>query len=407
MESQSKEEEYMNSIWVIYRKEWERASSEKRRELNKRMNRWQELMKSGMSVNQAYTQVMGQGSDESPVYMAIEEKTDYGVREEPSSKRLAIASGPQMRKAPLVFLSLALAVAIIYGFIITGERNALNEKLEIINNTLSLTEAQLLQIEGDLSDTKQSLAVTEGDLSDTKQSLASTQSDLSSAQSQLLLTEETLASTRAELDSTSQTLTLKQNELDDALSNILLYQETFGADVFSDMQPQVTGGGSVGSPTINNNPIATNPTWTELKAFLRSDQTDNRQYSLDSFNCVSFAEMLHNNAEDAGIKSAFVSLRFEDEPIGHALNAFKTADKGLTYVDCGGGTASDILLYGDDIERDKIAYVKKGQRYGMLSMNRAVSPEYSYYKKHYDVAEEALGYSWVPQGVIESIQIYW
>jgi len=42
MESQNKEKEYEYNIWEIYRKEWETANNEKRAELNKRMNRWQE-----------------------------------------------------------------------------------------------------------------------------------------------------------------------------------------------------------------------------------------------------------------------------------------------------------------------------------------------------------------------------
>jgi len=54
MESQDKEKEYERNMWEIYRKEWATASREKRIELNKRMLRWQELMKSGWTPTQAY-----------------------------------------------------------------------------------------------------------------------------------------------------------------------------------------------------------------------------------------------------------------------------------------------------------------------------------------------------------------
>ena len=63
---ESQEEEYEHSVWEIYRKEWETASSEKKIELNKRMNQWQELMKSGASASQAYYRVMQEESGKSP-----------------------------------------------------------------------------------------------------------------------------------------------------------------------------------------------------------------------------------------------------------------------------------------------------------------------------------------------------
>ena len=63
MESQDNEKEYERSVWEIYRKEWETASPEKKVGLNKRMRRWQELMKNGWTAQQAYVQVMGEGTD--------------------------------------------------------------------------------------------------------------------------------------------------------------------------------------------------------------------------------------------------------------------------------------------------------------------------------------------------------
>lgn len=367
---------------------------------------------------------MEQESDETPSYMAIEEESDYIAKEEHSSKPHNYSFWVEMRKAPFVILGLALVAAIVYGFIITGDRNALNEELEVVNNTLSLTRAQLLQTVGDHNDTKQSLAVTEGDLRDTKQLLASTQTDLTSTlveltstQSQLSSTWETLELTQSQLNSmentltsTEQTLTSTQGQLEMAEAKILLFQETFGADVFSGQQPQVTGGGSVGSPNIMNNPNANNVSWGQLESFLLSDPTDDGTYSLYSYNCVSFAEMLHNNAEAAGIKSAFVAINFKDEPIGHAVNAFVTTNKGLVYVDNTGGTSLGKLneqLSGLSVERDRIAYIQKNRKYGVLPLHTFISPEYSYYEEIYEVAKDVLKYWWVPGDIVESIEIYW
>ena len=103
--------------------------------------------------------------------------------------------------------------------------------------------------------------------------------------------------------------------------------------------------------------------------FLLTDPTNHEVYSRCSFNCVDFSDMLHNNAEVAGIKSAFISSRFEDEPLGHTLNAFRTTDKGLVYVDSSGRVW------------DQIAYVVQGKELGFVSIVTATSHEYSYCEK--------------------------
>jgi ssDNA-binding Zn-finger/Zn-ribbon topoisomerase 1 len=101
-----------------------------------------------------------------------------------------------------------------------------------------------------------------------------------------------------------------------------------------------------------NNPDAKNPTWEELKSFLSQDNTEKHLYIESSFTCAEFAEILHNNAEKAGIRAAFVTVDFGPEylcgvpPIEdflagcrgycgglHACNAFQTTDRGLIYID--------------------------------------------------------------------------
>jgi hypothetical protein len=81
-----------------------------------------------------------------------------------------------------------------------------------------------------------------------------------------------------------------------------------------------------------NNPQAHDPSWEELKEFLHQDKTDKHLFT-DSFVCADFAEMLHNNAEEAGIMSAYVTIEFNNTYIDHALNAFNTSDMGMIYID--------------------------------------------------------------------------
>ena len=410
MEPQDKEEEYQQSVWEIYRKEWATASSEKKVELNKRMRRWQELMKDGLTASQAH-------------YRVMREELDYGVAKEPSDKSPGHSFWAKTRKAPFVILGLALVAAIVYCVVITGDRNALNTELESVQSVLASTQSEL-------SSTKQTLASTQSELSSTKQTLASTQSDLSS---------------------TKQTLASVQNKLEAMETELKLYKETLGVTVFSE--------GSFLSRQMNliDNPIAANPTWQELKEFLLADPTDDKTYIKDIFDCSQFAEMLHNKAEAQGIKATFVAVNFRGKEVGHALNAFKTTDKGLVYVDCTGGRLS---IRRTSLERDKIAYVVKGKEYGSISLGKNTPLNYDSYEKmkadwnSYDAKLTAynsevrrfnseifgkvyyigttewlrikewerslelqerllenlraqLEYVWEPLGIVESIRIYW
>ena len=114
-----------------------------------------------------------------------------------------------------------------------------------------------------------------------------------------------------------------------------------------------------------NNINAVDPTYAQLVTFLRNNKTDqypytytNRLYGTyygtaeshvdltriksiidgtvlpgDPCVCSDFAERLHNDAEMAGIRCAYVSIDLSGYTAGHALVAFQTADQGLIYVD--------------------------------------------------------------------------
>jgi hypothetical protein len=99
--------------------------------------------------------------------------------------------------------------------------------------------------------------------------------------------------------------------------------------------------------------------------------------------------MLHNNAEKTGIKAAFVVVtitKYENRVIQvdqHALNAFNTVDKGLVYIDCTGkGYFSFSTLEGSTfkIDCDRVAYVATDKEYGLISIDKAKSPDYYEYE---------------------------
>ena len=152
---------------------------------------------------------------------------------------------------------------------------------------------------------------------------------------------------------------------------------------------------------LENNPQATDPSWDQLKAFLIEDKTDERDYVLGDFVCGSFAQDVHNNAEKAGIRAAWVAIDLANKPIGHAINAFNTTDRGMVFTDSTGDTAEDNLAAilrpeleenGDTLtghSRDRIVYAVKGKELGFISLDTAQSPDYFYYEQY---RESSRGY---------------
>jgi hypothetical protein len=134
-----------------------------------------------------------------------------------------------------------------------------------------------------------------------------------------------------------------------------------------------------------NNPKARNVSWAELIQFLQGDKTDEVPYSYDTFVCADFAEMLHNNAEKAGIRAAYVNLDLSGYLFGHAANAFYTTDRGLVYIDDTGTVASYPC------SADKTVVVEVGLQY----VPQSIFPCSGY------------SWSWEPMGTVTGFSIQW
>ncbi len=125
-------------------------------------------------------------------------------------------------------------------------------------------------------------------------------------------------------------------------------------------------------------------------AFVRADNTDRNAYLPDNYMCGGFAQDLHNNAEAAGIRAAWVAIDFAGDSVGHAATAFQTTDRGLVIIDdtsaSGGGSWG---LGGGVIESfDKLAYIAIGKEYGIIALEVAASPLYNYYLDYLDQLEQ-------------------
>lgn len=135
--------------------------------------------------------------------------------------------------------------------------------------------------------------------------------------------------------------------------------------------------GGDGEPIeLINNPNATDPTYARLVSFIEQDPTDRYSYIFGppkaAYVCSDFAEDVHNNAEAAGIRAAWVGIDILGDSEGHALNAFRTTDVGLVYIDCTGeGLWS--MSRSQSGSWDKRAYVKIGKQYGVKVITEAKS----------------------------------
>jgi len=168
---------------------------------------------------------------------------------------------------------------------------------------------------------------------------------------------------------------------------------TNNVEIYYNKQPPYSKGLPNTRINLTNSQSAADPTWQQLLQFLLADDTDDQTYIEGVYTCGSFAETLHNNVEQKGIRAAWVGIDFADDSEGHALNAFYTVDWGLVFVDCTGGGLEVVVPsleenYNSDIDHDKIAYVQLGEEYGLVSLDVAKSAEYTFYDQYKQQRQE-------------------
>jgi len=209
--------------------------------------------------------------------------------------------------------------------------------------------------------------------------LAQTRSELEVLRIEKGAVEWDLAQMEAELTTAQQELSSAKLTISSLESELELYKDTWGSVVSSDVQPPYQGA------DIVNYETASNPTWAQLLDFLRNDRTDEKAYVPGVYMCGDYARDVHNNAEQAGIRAAYVAI----ELVGadHALNAFKTTDRGLVFIDCTGLLASE----SGPSNCDKTVDVKLGKRYVPKSL----------------FPESGWSVTWESIGIVHDVQIYW
>jgi len=296
-----------------------------------------------------------------------------------------------MRKVLIVLVALVIVVGLAGGWAVTYQAlDATQLSLQATQTSLNQVQATLQTTTQSLDQTRQDLSQTQTQLVDTKKSLEQTQQGLAEQKTQtakyiqLNQSNETKLKTKElELAASQQGLQKLQQQLDEAQKSLQLCKDTLGTQVFSAVRPPYVSG-NLKEITLINNSAATNPTWKQLEAFLLADKTDKRLYVPGVYECGNFAQELHNNAEARGIRTAFVAVSFTSG-IAHAVNAFKTLDLGLVFIDVTGMPYS-IGLSNLDMK----IQLKKGEPYrGSL------------------LFPEGWGLSDGSVRIVKSIEIYW
>jgi hypothetical protein len=268
-----------------------------------------------------------------------------------------------MKTVSIIVLILLLA-GCAAGLIITSQ--SLGETQE----RLEAAEADLVRAQAEQQVTAQNLDETKNELQDTAYSLEETQQELEEQKEQtdkyLQLYESSVAeleNKEKELDtledklaSTEQKNSGLQKNITELEEKLALYEDTLGTHVYSGILPPYHSG-NIPQIILSNRASAVNPTWEELLDFLKEDKTDSNLYVTGEYECGNFAQDLHNRAEVHGIRAAFVAVHFYDAP-PHALNAFKTTDRGLVYID---DTGDKVKRAG--VSLDKLVELTKDEIY--------------------------------------------
>jgi archaellum component FlaC len=282
-----------------------------------------------------------------------------------------------------VFLGIALIGVSVWTYLTTVTLDETRINLAATEDKLAAAENELATTAGELKNTKDRLEEAREEIADLTEELENTSDELSDTKTELSLAASELRTTKSSLKRASDDLADTEDQLEIAQETL----EGLGITLMVSRECR--------DVKLVDNPDAENPTWEELLAFLKEDNTEDNEYIAYEYDCSEFSRDVHNNAEAAGIRAAEVQVRWSNDLYGHALNAFLTEDYGLVYIDCTGGP-------------DTAARVVKGKVY------RGVEPYYITLKNiRNDLWWDSLqAYYYISaqrgaEAITTSITIYW
>ncbi len=187
--------------------------------------------------------------------------------------------------------------------------------------------------------------------------------ELSSAQAEADLLKVELDSAQAEAD-------LLELDLSSAQAGLNSTQEELADLQISCAELQIRYDGLI----TGHGYTIIDPSYRQMMDFIARDKTDENQYIEDRYVCEDFAMDVCNNAEEEGIRCAFVVINHPEW--GHSIVAFNTVDKGLVYIES---------------QTDEVVVPEIGEFY-----YRCVMPKSGYYyeKPDYDDTIEKILVIW-------------
>ena len=246
-----------------------------------------------------------------------------------------------MKKVGII-LGILILIGCVTGLILTySALGATQDQLDETKTALNEMQIEQQDTVRVLDETRNDLTATADSLQETRQTLEEQKNETEKYTALYETSADELEETQTRLDEVEDKLDQSEKEklelqkmMEEVQEKLALYEDTLGTQVFADVLPPYNTG-YLADLALTNNITANNPTWKELLDFLSEDRTDKKLYVVDVYMCGSFAQELHNNAEAQGIRAAFVAIHFYNE-VPHAINAFKTTDRGLVYIDATG-----------------------------------------------------------------------
>jgi len=96
------------------------------------------------------------------------------------------------------------------------------------------------------------------------------------------------------------------------------------------------------------------PTYNEIASFIAQDKTNEEEYIEGVFDCEQFSQQVNTNAENEGIRCAYVVIYFDGTDAGHGIVGFNTVDRGMVYVEPQSDEWVENLEIGNDFWTDCI-----------------------------------------------------
>ncbi|MBN2240223.1 MAG: hypothetical protein JW712_10655 [Dehalococcoidales bacterium] len=225
------------------------------------------------------------------------------------------------------------------------EIQKLNARVDTLQSDVDFSDETILELTGEVADSKDRIYELTGEVAELVLEKQELEDELLAARSELSGVQQELVNVSSQLNRKSTEVISLQQEINELSDELVVTKETLEG-----LGVTVAASDENYDAELVDNSDAVNPTWDELVEFLENDHTEMKSYVVDLRDCSQFSRDLHNNAEESGIRAATVHIYFEDQEVGHALNAFNTVDYGIVYVDCTHAP-------------DKIARIKQSLKY--------------------------------------------